>query len=97
MLDLRLVFIEEDPMNTNRRSSIWYLVELGPIAVPVAWAGLGHLDLQPPADTGIRISGSVLQQFTNVYFDVSLTVDALVQAIRGRRIVGLASRQADEV
>lgn len=91
--------VEEDPFNTNRRSSIWYLVELSYSPLPWLGLSLGTSTFNPQLTPESDYRSPFFNRFTQVYFDVSLTIDQLVQSIRDRRRNrGSASSQsADEV
>ena len=90
--------IDSDPNNTNRRSNIWYIVELSYSPVPWLGLALGTSTYNPQLTPGSEYRAPFFNRFTNVYFDISVTIDELVNSIRNRRSGGsVASRPADEV
>ena len=86
-------------MNTNRRSSIWYLVEVSYSPLPWLGLALGTSTFNPQLTPSSEYRAPFFNRYTQVYFDISLTIDQLVQSIRDRRRNGrsAASRPADEV
>jgi hypothetical protein len=84
--------------NTDRRSSIWYIIEVS--YSPLDWLGLalGFSTFNAQLDQESEYRTPFFNRYTQLYFDISLTFDALVDAIRNRRgSRSVATRPADEV
>jgi hypothetical protein len=86
--------IEEDPMNTNRRSQIWYLVELSYSPLPWLGLALGTSTFNPQLTPDSEYRAPFFNRLTMVYFDMSLSIDQLVLSIRDRRNARSAARRA---
>ncbi len=85
-------------MNTNRRSSIWYTIDISYSPLPYIGFSLGTSTLNPQLAPDSSYYAPFFNRYTQVYFDVTLTIDEVVQAIRNRRSRRSAqSRPVNEV
>jgi hypothetical protein len=90
--------IVEDPMNTNRRSSIWYTIDVSYSPTPYLGLSIGTSTFNPQLAPDSSYYAPFFNRYTQVYFDVTLTIDEVVQAIRNRRSRrSAASRPVNEV
>lgn len=90
--------IAEDPLNTNRRSNIWYTIDITYNVTPYIGLSIGTSTLNPQLAPDSTYYAPFFNRYTQVYFDVTLTIDEVVQAIRNRRNRRSAeSRPANEV
>lgn len=79
------VAIDEDPQNTNRRSSIWYTIDVSYNITPWIGLSIGTSTLNPQLAPDSTYYAPFFNRYTQVYLDVNLTIDEVVQAIRNRR------------
>jgi hypothetical protein len=90
--------IAEDPLNTSRRSNIWYTIDISYNITPYIGLSIGTSTLNPQLAPDSTYYAPFFNRYTQVYLDVNLTIDEVVQAIRNRRNRRSAeSRPANEV
>lgn len=91
------VEIPESELNTNRQSSIWYVIEVGYQVTPWIGLALGASTLNAQLTPDSEYRAPFFNRFTQVYFDVNLSIDGIVNAIRGRRGGSISGPLPDEV
>lgn len=89
--------VRENGDVTMMRGSIWYIVEVSYEVLPWMGLALGASTFNPHLDPGSDYYAPFFNINTNVYLDISLSIDGIVNAVRGRRGRTVSSRQMDEV
>jgi len=79
--------------NTDMRAAIWYIVEVGYQILPWLGVALGASTYNAQLSPDSSYEAPFFNRYTRVYLDINITVDQLVQAIRGR---SSTSRRTDD-
>jgi len=76
--------IDEQATNTDHRAAIWYVIDISYQVLPWLALAVGTSTYNPQLAGDSTYYAPFFNRYTNVYLDVNITLDELVQAIRGR-------------